>query len=192
VALWLLVLATALSATSCNPEYPPAEGTKCRVGIVGDSLTLGTAPYFKADLARFGCSLVFLDAKDGRDTISGAQALAKADLTSVDVVVAALGTNDWYKPTRFRDAMEQVMRVAKGKRVVWLDVGGWLENKFAINDHLWDGTVDHDNMWVMSWSGVIAAHLDYLIGDGIHLTPAGYKARAWSLAKFIKDGKQPA
>lgn len=190
--LFSVLLATTLVAVACNPEQPPAHGNPCRVGIIGDSLTEGIAPYFQGHLSQVGCTLVFIDGLKNRDTATGAQVLAAKDLTKVDIVVVALGTNDWHKPTRFKAAMEQVMKSAKGKRVVWPDLTGKLQNKHAINDDLWQSTFDYTTLWVLAWSKVIDSNPQFLAKDGIHYNADGYRSRSQTIAKFIANGHQPA
>ena len=184
------MIALALVATlGCNPEHPPARGIDCSVGVVGDSLMVGVEPYLPADLAAVGCDHVFTDTLTGRPTGQGAAVLEAADLSEVDLLVIGLGTNDWRDPDRLGVSVDRIMTAAAGRRVVWVNVGGRLENKEDLNLALFGGSVRWDDLWVLDWDAWISARPQLLGSDGIHLTREGYTERSQVISRFIATGR---
>lgn len=188
-----VVVLAVLAAPGCNPGHPPARGIDCSVGVVGDSLMVGVEPYLPTDLAAVGCGHVFTDALTGRLTGQGAAVLEAADLSGVDLLVIGLGTNDWQDPERLGALVDRVMAAADGRRVVWVNVGGWLENKEDLNLALFGGSVRWDDLWVLDWDAWISTRPHLVGSDGIHLTRQGYVERSQVIARFIATGRtEPA
>lgn len=131
--------------------------------IVGDSLSVGTAPYVHARTL----------AQVGRTLSEGAAVIRS--LHHPHVLVVALGTNDGplARP-------EPVVRLARRKAdcVVWVSSyrRGYSFSRF--NARL---PLPH-----VRWAHAVAAHPEWLQPDGTHCTPQGYRARARLVMRGVK------
>lgn len=186
----VLFAAVAVVATACNPPMPPAEGVACSVGVVGDSLAVGTATYLGGELGARGCGITFSDARTGRPTSEGARQLGVQLRARPDtqIVVVSLGTNNYSRPGGFPRLIDQVMTAAAGRRVVWMNISGNIPTKREMNQHLWDATDRWGNLWVVDWSAQVEMNPTWLARDGIHQTSAGYRGRAAVTANFLRNG----
>jgi lysophospholipase L1-like esterase len=116
-----------------------------------------------------------------------------------DVVIIGLGTNNALRqqPTEwFGWDIDNFMRVANGKRVIWFDVAMKVWPGSIANDAQWRSAVAHDtvlwnkmsqypNLTVLSWGGAVGSNQNYVLPDGVHLSDAGYFKR-WEMARMKK------
>jgi lysophospholipase L1-like esterase len=162
--------------------------------VVGDSLSVGTAPFLPKLLHG---RRVTQSATVSR-SVSAGLALLRARRSSLPpVIVFALGTNDSPYPSRFGELVEEVLRVATPKRcVVWPTIlrpgsaGGhsWSE----LNQVLTRDAATHPNLRLVQWVRLARAHPSWLGHDGVHVTVRGYRARAAAIATIVRTCDQPA
>lgn len=114
--------------------------------------------------------------------------LASVDLRGTDLILVGLGTNDHYRPEVLPGIIDQVMATAGGRRVVWINVGGFVRNKDRLNAALWDATNRWPRLWVLDWEAEVVAHPWVLGSDGIHLSAVGNDHRANTITRFLRTG----
>jgi lysophospholipase L1-like esterase len=107
--------------------------------------------------------------------------------------VIALGTNDAFihSPERYEAEIGLLLdRIGAGRHVLWIDVA--LPDEPAV-EAAWNGalaavaTARPADLTVIPWSATAGAHPDWFATDQIHLTPAGYHARAAAVAEAAAD-----
>lgn len=164
------------SPASVIPDPLPSE-----IVVIGDSLTVGAAPYLAA-LADALALRIRVDARVGRSTNEGLARLAHLESADDAVVVLALGTND-RDSARYSDAVD-VARTAAGtaRAIVWLTIvrpnGRPLTNASLAVAAANAGTPP---LRLVVWEAYVAAHPEWLASDGVHLTATGYRARALAI-----------
>ena len=188
-AMLVLGLASCLLLASCgNPlGTPRARAGRCSVGIVGDSLLVGARDLgdLKARLYDDVCSITAIDGKVGRPSSAGASIVENwASSGSLPaILVVELGTNDC-SASVFEQNARRILKAAGSERpIVWVNT--WRAGcDTAINGVLdrlrYEGRSRSDGgrLWTVDDHDWITAHRQYLGGDGIHLTAAGYRAYA--------------
>jgi peptidoglycan/LPS O-acetylase OafA/YrhL len=109
--------------------------------------------------------------------------------------VIALGTNDTAdvaigSAVGRLQRIEEMMSVAHGKPVLWVDVVSQLDSgPYAeSNMQLWNAALrqacsHYPNMRIFNWASV--AQPSWFISDGIHYTSAGYAQRAQQIAEAL-------
>jgi hypothetical protein len=168
---------------STSPMLPPAQD----VLVLGDSLALSTYAWL-ADL--MPDRYVSWAAVVGRSTAQARQALevvaAAGDLPPV--IVVSSGTNDLSSAT-LRTEADRILAIAGPNRcVVWADVvrpDSFGDGMTAANDALAKSLAGHPNVVPVAWTAIIAAHPDWLSGDGIHPGQEGNIARAHAFADAV-------
>jgi lysophospholipase L1-like esterase len=118
----------------------------------------------------------------GVSTSAGLALLRSKGASLPQVVVVALGTNDGSNARAFADKVDAVLEVVGGRRLVWVDVAhpGVAD---GLNAVLADRAVSHPNLEVLSWSTQVQPQ--WLAADRIHLTSAGYRARAQATVEAL-------
>lgn len=190
VAAATLLLAGSLGVlTTFGPAAPPA-GTNPDPGVLdlGDSLSVGTAPYLRAKLRDYRITViqdVGLHAYDAAEIVAGRHSSLPA------AVVVSAGTNDDPRiVSTFWRAVLRVVRTAGPARcVVWPTivrppaVGKSYE---GLNHALAGVAARHRNLVLVDWVGMVRGHPRWLSGDGVHVSVAGYRARATAIATAIR------
>ena len=187
----VIAVATALclTATACDPPPNPSPGgsaRSCTVGVVGDSLTVGSGPFWREAFESRGCRLSFVNARGGRFTSEGVEVIR--NLARVgwlpDVLVVALGTNDQIDPRYFAPQVQEVMRLAGDRPVVWVNIDKpWVE--VTLNLALKLGKILYPNLWVYDWNKFADRFPQIRLPDKIHLTEGGYRLRAALIARYV-------
>jgi lysophospholipase L1-like esterase len=185
-ALVMVMLAACGSAaarltshpSSTVPAPPPPSGP---VYVLGDSLTVGMAPYLPALLP--GRS-VEIDGKTGRTATEGLDILATRKAPPPPTVVVALGTNDIESPGQFTAVINETMALLGPRRVVWVNIASPTARPFNVD--LDAARSRHRNLEVIDWANVMAAHPEDLVADRIHNTGAGYRLRAEVIAWVLQ------
>lgn len=118
-------------------------------------------------------------------------------LATADVIVMSAGTNNALRqqdPAWLGYDVDNVMGLAKGRVVIWFDVGLRLDvpkplansSQFASavrhDDALWAKARQYSNLRVVAWGGEVGSHREYVQDDGVHLTSSGWAAR-WQLIR---------
>jgi lysophospholipase L1-like esterase len=185
------VLVAALAAAAVAALAQPAAGARASGPALldlGDSLSVGTAPYLRARLRGYRIEShhdVGLHAYDAAAVVSSARsALPK-------VLVVSAGTNDDPRiVSTFIRAVSRVLAAAgPGRCVVWPTivrppaVGASYD---ALNRALARASSRHRNLVLVDWVGLVRRHASWLSADGVHVSAAGYRARAGAIASAVR------
>lgn len=148
-----------------------------RILYVGDSLAVGSQQSLTREL---GTRQVHLETRVGMTTAEGVEAVR--DAPPSDVVIVDLGTND-FSPETFAHGVENMMTVASGRTVVWVNVAR--PRAADINRVLQRASRQHSNLVVLDWRSASKQNPEWLANDHIHYTSAGYSARGSFIAAAI-------
>lgn len=184
VAAALVVMSVA---SGCRPRSTPEEAAGgCTVGVVGDSLAVGSMPYWEPAFAGRGCALSFVNARGGRPTSEGVRAIELlAQVGQLpDVLVVALGTNDSIDPRTFGPQVDRVMSVVGDRPVVWVNIDKPFV-ELTLNLALTLAQIRYGNLWVYDWNSFADAHPQIRLADKIHLSEGGYALRAALIAREV-------
>ena len=174
-------------AQACRPEMTG------RVMVIGDSLTVGATRggLHSGGLARG----MWVDALDGRRIADGVRILKRADLTQIDHLVIALGSNDFRSPDHELEGLiSDTLTAAGGRPVTWvnIDTGArLLAGGDRFNRLLRAAAVGHPNLEVADWDRHMAERPDrgqLRHADGVHYSPAGNEVRASWMAALAATG----
>jgi lysophospholipase L1-like esterase len=182
------VLALAGAALAVAAAAPAAQAAGGRLFVVGDSLAEGTRPYIPKELPDWR---VRQSTKVSRHASDGGDVLRRYGSSLARVVHVSLGTNDDPRQTAaFRAAVTDVMDVAGSDRcVVWANI---LRPAYrgvsyrGYNRVLADEDERRDNLLVLNWVRMVRRHPDWLARDGVHVSAAGYAARAAAVARLVR------
>jgi lysophospholipase L1-like esterase len=189
--------APAPSSTVAVPEDPttplssmlPPTNSVRRVLIIGDSLTVGTSPHWPSN----GESLrVDINAKEGRP-LQQVNRIVADTVEHTDAYVLALGTNDCMgnpDEDQIRDLIISALNTSQAKPVLLLTLGerGEIQDCAArFNSVAKRLAASIPSLELGDWQALAGDHTEWYgaNGDGIHLTPSGYKARAEWLNSLI-------
>jgi hypothetical protein len=156
------------------------------VSLIGDSLNVGIEPYLPRQLPGWA---VHTDDVPGRATAAGIEAMRSAGGSLGAHMLVSLGTNDVYtRPEDFRAGVREALRLAGPDRcVVWYTIFREGESTTALNGVLREEAERADNLHLVDWEALVRAHPNWLVGDGIHATPAGYAGRARAAADVLRS-----
>ena len=160
------------------PAPPPPSGP---VYVLGDSLTVGMAPYLPALLP--GRS-VEIDGKIGRTATGGLDTLATRKAPLPPTVVMALGTNDIESPEEFTAVINETMALLGPRRAIWVNIASPRAQPF--NADLDAARTRYRNLEIIDWARVMAENPEDLVADQIHNTDAGYRLRAEVIAWVVE------
>jgi hypothetical protein len=163
--------------TATPPPLPPAQPTL----VLGDSLGLDVYPWL-ADL--LPDRYVSYEAQVGRSTPATEKALDA--LGSIPpVVIVSSGTNDPVANVLEESARRILDTLGPARCVVWVDVvrpDGVGDTQTAMNAALDRAASGRPNVRLLRWTALVAAHPEWMSGDGIHPNEAGAQARAQAFA----------
>jgi hypothetical protein len=153
---------------------------------VGDSLSIGAGPYLRARLRGYHIEpahSVGLHAYDAAHIVSATRPLPA-------VLVVSAGTNDDPRIVSvFTRSVTTVLQSAGSSRcVVWSTivrppaVGATYD---GLNGALVRVARRHHNLVVIDWVGMVREHRWWLAADGVHVSSAGYRARAAAIARAV-------
>lgn len=176
------IVLVAASGAAAEPSAPSAPG----VLDVGDSLSVGTAPYLRARLPGYRIAWdydVGLHAYDAARIVTVTRPLPH-------VVIVSAGTNDDPRiVSTFARAVSTIVDAAgPGRCVVWPTivrppaVGASYD---GINRTLARAAARHRNLVLVDWVRLVSAHRWWLAADGVHVSAAGYRARATAIAGAV-------
>jgi hypothetical protein len=155
--------------------------------MVGDSLAEGTEPHMAGLLAGWK---VTTNARRGRPLAEGMRIVESQTLGADAVLAVSLFTND--DPGNVAALRTAVRRSThKAGCAVWATivrppVGG--RSYAAANRALEELDAELGaRLVVVPWAATVARHPDYLAADGVHATPAGYRARATLYANAARS-----
>ena len=162
-----------------NKEPAPTSAASTSVSsvfVLGDSLTVGSAPYIRRGYK--GSSLsVTIDAEVSRHS-SELGPLSGDSARNATMWIIALGTNDYSGPD-LKDNVRKVMdKAGSGRSVRWINIyndSNHPQTK-TINNALDDMGREYSNLMIIDYAGRLnKSHLD---SSGYHLTDKGYRERA--------------
>jgi hypothetical protein len=166
---------------------PAASAAEQSLLVNGDSLAEGTKPYIARQLPGWRVSQ---STAVSRHAHEGDDVLRRYGSRLPRVIHVSLGTND--DPgdlTGFRDAIADVMKVAGASRcVVWANVVRPPYRGVSYRGYnrlLADEASRRENLRVLNWVRMVRRHPEWLAHDGVHVSAAGYRARAKAVARAV-------
>ena len=159
-----------------------------RVHVVGDSLTVGCESAIKARYRNKGAKIT-VDAKTSRSTADAVSLFDNSDARAANILVVALGTNDYWDAGQFKANARRIMKkIDPSTQVFWINVRlqNHLSSSRDINDALSDLSQDFGNLYIIDYYSRVEDR--FFAGDGIHLTGSGYQWRAGLYVKSVVGG----
>jgi lysophospholipase L1-like esterase len=165
-----------------------ASGAERSLLVDGDSLAEGTRTYIPGELPGWR---VRQSTKVSRHASEGADVLRRYGRSLARVIHVSLGTNDDPSQTgAFRAAVREVMDVAGGRRcVVWANIVRPAYRRVSYRGYnrvLAQEDERRDNLLVLNWVRMVRRHPEWLADDGVHVSAAGYAARARAVARLVR------
>jgi lysophospholipase L1-like esterase len=178
--------ALAFALLICAPAS--AEAASRSLLVNGDSLAVGTKRLIPRELEGWK---VKQSAAISRHAYQGADVLRAYGRKVPRVIHVSLGTNDDPNQVEgFRAAIEEVMGVVGERRcVVWTNIvrppyEG--TSYVGYNRALAREDRARDNLSVVNWVRMVERNPEWLAEDGVHVSAAGYRARARAVARQVK------
>ena len=189
----LVAIAAPASADLPIRVDSDAGGPNGALGLVGESSTQGTLPWIGDDLAAQGWGPLRLYAFPGVRIPAGPPVSPSppcrrwgAEGFDPRVWIVGLGANDVGftessvpKAVALIDSMLDT--IGPGREVLWINIThpepAW---QAAWNQALNDVAARRLNLHIFDWASIAAQHPDWLVGDGVHPTPTGYRRRRGS------------
>jgi lysophospholipase L1-like esterase len=167
---------------------PSASAAERRLLVNGDSLAEGTRPYIPKELPDWR---VRQSTEVSRHANEGADVMRRYGRALPRVIHVSLGTNDDPgQPGAFRDAIGEVMDVAGERRcVVWANIVRPPYRGVSYRGYnrvLAEEDETRHNLTVLNWVRMVRRHPDWLAEDGVHVSAAGYAARAAAVARLAR------
>lgn len=183
LALVLAALVAGLVAHAARPEAVRERSLLA----VGDSLSVGAAPYLERELDGYE---IRVSHRVGLFSAQVARRVQRARKPLPAILVVSAGTNDHPRDAEiFARSVATVLGAAGRTRcVVWPTivrppVGG--TTYAGLNRELARAARTHANLVLVDWPGIVRRHPRYLRADGVHATDAGYRARAAAIARAV-------
>ncbi len=183
----LVLILAALAGESTATAQAGASSSSHVVFDLGDSLSVGTAPYLHRRLRGYRF-VVLTDV--GLHAYDVASIVYERRASLPHVVVVSAGTNDDPRiVSTFWRAVSKVLAVAGSKRcVVWPTIVRPPANGASydgLNRVLGRLAERHRNLVLVDWAGLVQRHPNWLSSDGVHPGVPGYRARAAAIASAI-------
>jgi lysophospholipase L1-like esterase len=170
------------------PAAPGAAAAERRLFVNGDSLAEGTRPHIPRELPGWR---VRQSTKVSRHAYEGDDVMRRQGSVLARVIHVSLGTND--DPSQraaFRAAIGDVMAVAGSRRcVVWANIVRPPYRGVSyrgLNRVLAGESERRGNLLVVNWARMVRRHPQWLAPDGVHVSAAGYRARARAVARAVR------
>ena len=163
--------------TATPPPLPPSQPTL----VLGDSLGLIVYPWL-ADL--LPDRYVSYQAEVGRST-PGTERILDQMGSVPPVVIVSSGTNDPVANVLEESARRILDTLGPARCVVWVDVvrpDRVGDSQTMMNAALDRAVSGRPNVRVLHWTDLVAAHPEWMSGDGIHPGQDGAQARAQAFA----------
>ena len=180
-ALALLLAGLALGPAS-------ASAAERSLLVNGDSLAEGTRPYIPPELPAWR---VRQSTSVSRHAYEGDDVMRRYGSRLPRVIHVSLGTNDDPGDVDgFRKAIGDVMKLAGARRcVVWANIVRPPYRGVSYRGYnrvLADESSRRGNLRVLNWVRMVRAHPEWLADDGVHVSAAGYRARAKAVARVVR------
>ena len=184
VAVALALVAGTFVGTARVGAQPAAR----TVLDLGDSLSVGTDPYLRNHLHGYRVERLY---DVGLHAYDAASIVDRSRVSLPSVLVISAGTNDDPRGvSRFARAISDILRAAgEGRCVVWPTirrppaVGATYD---GFNRALARAASRHPQLVLVDWVGMVRRHPAWLSRDGVHVSVAGYRARATAIAAAVK------
>jgi lysophospholipase L1-like esterase len=155
---------------------------------VGDSLSVGTAPYLKRQLRGYRIER-FHDV--GLHAYDAAKLVRAVGASLPRVLVVSAGTNDDPRMvSTFARAVSGVVGAAGRERcVVWPTIArppAVGASYAGLNRALTRAAARHANLVLVDWVGLVRRNPRWLSADGVHVSAAGYRARAAAIVTAVR------
>lgn len=178
----LTVLVAGLAVAS------PASAAERSLLVNGDSLAEGTKPYIPGELPGWR---VKQSTAVSRHAYEGGDVMRPFAGRLPRLIHVSLGTNDDPGDVEgFRDAIADVMNVAGASRcVVWANILRPPYRRVSyrgLNRVLVDESSRRDNLRVLNWVRMVRRHPEWVADDGVHVSAAGYRARASAVGRAVR------
>ncbi len=191
--------AGAAPPTEINIDLPGA-GPLGPIGVIGDSVTLGTAAWQANDLAERGWGPVRFHSSVGTRIAEDREFHALSTVRrwrgegfDPRHVIIGLGQND-VGFTQLDVAGAKVLiermldELGPNTEVLWVNITHfWREWAQAWNQALAEVAAVRPNLVVSDWASVAVDHPEWVEGDNIHLTAAAYRQRSLLIADASLD-----
>jgi lysophospholipase L1-like esterase len=186
LAAAVLVL-LAVPAPAADADSEPMQRT---VLDLGDSLSVGTDPYLRRQLRGYWIERVY---DIGLHAYDAAAIVEQSRVSLPAVLVISAGTNDDPRQVpAFVRALTGILRVAgRGRCVVWPTISrppAVGTSYVGLNKALARAAARSSNLVLVDWAAMVRRHPAWLSKDGVHVTGAGYRARATAIATAVKTG----
>ena len=179
----------ALAVLAAGVALAPAAASAAERSLLvnGDSLAEGTRPYIPPELPGWR---IRQSTAVSRHTYEGDDVLRRYGRRLPRVIHVSLGTNDDPGDVDgFRRAIADVMKVAGASRcVVWANIvrPPYRGVSYRGYNRVLANVADRrDNLRVLNWVRMVRSHPEWLAGDGVHVSAAGYRARAKAVARAM-------
>jgi lysophospholipase L1-like esterase len=184
VAAAALAAVVLITATASSARVP---GSRTLL-VVGDSLTVGTAPYMHRHLRRWH---IHQRVAISTQVTEGPGILRSYGRHLPRVVFVNLGTNGDPRATGvFLHSLRRIMKIAGPRRcVVWASivrppVAG--ASYARLNSVLREQARKRRNLILFRWARLARRHPSWFGPDRVHVTATGYKVRARAMGKRIR------
>jgi peptidoglycan/LPS O-acetylase OafA/YrhL len=173
------------SKTARSPVKKPKKITGRDMVLVGDSVSLASAPELQAEFPG-----IYIDAAVSRSMRNGGletveRIIAKKQLRRI--LVVSLGTNGYLGD----DTVQQLLReVGKNCDVVFVTAHAPVEWVDGNNDYIRQIAKKHPDVFIADWDAAINARPELLGPDDIHPGPTGGELYAHSIAGAISKIRQ--
>ncbi|MFD1887784.1 SGNH/GDSL hydrolase family protein [Paenibacillus wenxiniae] len=155
----------AISSTNAESSNTIAGGAG--VTMIGDSVTVGIAPYLQEKLPQ-----MTIDGKVGRQMSQATEEINK--LTAMgklgDYVIVELGNNGPFSPEQLRSVLQSLSGVKRVLLVTTRVPEAWED---TVNTTITQVGQEFPNVQIVDWYGASAGKDRYFYNDGVHLKPAG-------------------
>jgi lysophospholipase L1-like esterase len=166
-----------------------AAGSQRAVLDVGDSLSVGAAPFLAQQLRGYR---IEGRRRVGLRSTEAARLVGRSAVSLPRVVVVSAGTNDDPREVSvFAASVSAVLALAgRARCVVWPSIVRPPVSGFTyarLNRTLARAAARHPNLVLVDWVGMVRRHPVWLRGDGVHASSTGYRARAQAIARAVRN-----
>jgi lysophospholipase L1-like esterase len=155
---------------------------------LGDSLSVGTDPYLRKQLRGYRIDRLY---DVGLHAYEAATIVEQTRVALPSVLVVSAGTNDDPRiVSTFWRAVSAIVRAAGGGRcVVWPTIArppAAGASYDGLNRALTRVAARRPNLVLVDWRKMVRRNPAWLSRDGVHVSVAGYRARAVAIAAAVK------
>lgn len=171
-----------------------ARVTANRVIMIGDSVMAGTAKRYGGEMCAAMVPLgwaVEVDAETARFIDFGNEVLKERLPAGWDAAVIFLGNNYGNNPDVYRMYLNRLVEKLAPRPTVLITVSEYRAEQLEVNAVIFEVAAAHDNVVVIDWAALTAAHSEYLKDDGLHLEDPGRAALAQSVADVFGPAPTP-